>query len=84
MGRLDKMVAERFKTGWYRFVPFLGYHHVLMILIAITIILLCKPHNNSNSNHHQLLLLFLSLLSHISHEQVTISYGWHAFMTTCT
>ncbi|KAM0553930.1 hypothetical protein ACHAPJ_007278 [Fusarium lateritium] len=28
------------QVGWYRFVPFLGYHHVLMILIAIAIILL--------------------------------------------
>ncbi|KAF4464880.1 Membrane fusion mating FIG1 [Fusarium albosuccineum] len=27
-------------VGWYRFIPFLGYHHVLMILIAIAIILL--------------------------------------------
>lgn len=26
-------------TGW---VPFLGYHHVLMILIAVAIILLCE------------------------------------------
>lgn len=34
------MANERFKVGWYRFVPFLGYHHVLMILIAIAIILL--------------------------------------------
>lgn len=25
------------------FIPFLGYHHVLMILIAVAIILLCKP-----------------------------------------
>ncbi|KAI0475618.1 membrane fusion mating protein FIG1 [Xylariaceae sp. FL0804] len=29
-----------FSLGWYRFIPFLGYHHVLMILIAVTIILL--------------------------------------------
>lgn len=28
-------------TTWSGFVPFLGYHHVLMILIAITVILLC-------------------------------------------
>ncbi|KAF4979513.1 hypothetical protein FZEAL_4281 [Fusarium zealandicum] len=28
------------QVGWYRFIPFLGYHHVLMILIAIAIILL--------------------------------------------
>ncbi|KAI1249271.1 hypothetical protein MGN70_008883 [Eutypa lata] len=33
-------MAERFQLGWMRFVPFLGYHHVLMILIAIAIILL--------------------------------------------
>lgn len=25
------------------FVPFLGYHHVLMILIMVAIILLCEP-----------------------------------------
>ena len=31
-------VANEF-SGW---IPFLGYHHVLMILIAIAIILLCK------------------------------------------
>lgn len=30
----------RFKTGWQRFVPAIGYHHVLMIFIAIAIILL--------------------------------------------
>ncbi|KAL2752093.1 hypothetical protein ACRALDRAFT_2044912 [Sodiomyces alcalophilus JCM 7366] len=34
------MSAANFKVGLYRLVPFLGYHHVLMILIAITIILL--------------------------------------------
>ncbi|KAG4269481.1 hypothetical protein FPRO04_03141 [Fusarium proliferatum] len=31
---------QKVQVGWYRFVPFLGYHHVLMILIAIAIILL--------------------------------------------
>lgn len=30
----------RFQLGWGRYLPFLGYHHVLMILIGITIILL--------------------------------------------
>ncbi|RKU39941.1 hypothetical protein DL546_001108 [Coniochaeta pulveracea] len=34
------MAGERFQIGWYRYVPFLGYHHVLMILIAVAIILL--------------------------------------------
>lgn len=28
-------------------IPFLGYHHVLMILIAIAIILLCKCAHSS-------------------------------------
>ncbi|KAL2117411.1 hypothetical protein VTJ04DRAFT_7071 [Mycothermus thermophilus] len=31
---------ERFRLGWYRYLPFLGYHHVLMILIVVAIILL--------------------------------------------
>jgi hypothetical protein len=30
----------KFHVGWHRFIPFLGYHHVLMILIAVSIILL--------------------------------------------
>jgi hypothetical protein len=33
-------MAARFATGWRRFVPLVGYHHVLMILIAIAIVLL--------------------------------------------
>ncbi|RAL60653.1 hypothetical protein DID88_009971 [Monilinia fructigena] len=33
-------MADRGFSGFLRAVPFLGYHHVLMILIAITIILL--------------------------------------------
>ncbi|RMD42319.1 hypothetical protein DV735_g2777, partial [Chaetothyriales sp. CBS 134920] len=34
------MAAVRFQTGWRRFVPVIGYHHVLMIFIAAAIILL--------------------------------------------
>ncbi|MDI1485074.1 MAG: hypothetical protein OHK93_000208 [Ramalina farinacea] len=34
------MANMRFSLGLGRFIPFLGYHHVLMILIAIAIILL--------------------------------------------
>lgn len=31
------------KSVWHKgFLPFLGYHHILMILIAVAIILLCK------------------------------------------
>lgn len=33
-------MASGFQLGWYRWLPFLGYHHVLMILIMVTIILL--------------------------------------------
>ena len=35
------MPNVRFAVGIQRLIPFLGYHHVLMILIAIAIILLC-------------------------------------------
>ncbi|KAI9822283.1 MAG: hypothetical protein M1827_000001 [Pycnora praestabilis] len=34
------MANVRFSVGFQRLVPFLGYHHVLMILIAVAIILL--------------------------------------------
>lgn len=37
--RSRKAIADGKITG---IIPFLGYHHVLMILIAIAIILLCK------------------------------------------
>lgn len=35
-------MAVRFVTGWRRFLPSVGYHHLLMILIAIAIVLLCE------------------------------------------
>lgn len=35
-------MAIRFATGWKRFFPLVGYHHVLMIIIAISIVLLCE------------------------------------------
>ncbi|KAH9906807.1 hypothetical protein F4778DRAFT_597351 [Xylariomycetidae sp. FL2044] len=30
---------SRFQIGWYRFVPILGYHHILMIINCIAIVL---------------------------------------------
>ena len=36
------MAEVRFATGWRRFVPFIGYHHILMLFIAIAIVLLGK------------------------------------------
>jgi hypothetical protein len=34
--------SVRFATGWRRFLPAIGYHHVLMFLIAVAIVLLCE------------------------------------------
>ena len=42
------MANVRFAVGIQRLIPFLGYHHVLMILIAIAIILLCKSTTSTN------------------------------------
>ncbi|KOS17440.1 hypothetical protein ESCO_002661 [Escovopsis weberi] len=36
----SRSLGPKFQVGWYRFLPFLGYHHVLMILIVVVIILL--------------------------------------------
>lgn len=36
------MANTRFAVRFQRLIPFLGYHHILMILIAIAIVLLCK------------------------------------------
>lgn len=41
------MPNVRFAVGLQRLIPFLGYHHVLMILIAIAIILLCTSLRSS-------------------------------------
>ncbi|CAC9888935.1 unnamed protein product [Aureobasidium pullulans] len=35
------MAPVGFAVGIQRLIPFIGYHHILMILIAIAIILLC-------------------------------------------
>lgn len=40
-------------------VPFLGYHHVLMILIAVTIILLCKCFDSKIPRDIELILFQL-------------------------
>lgn len=39
----------RFNVGWYRFVPFLGYHHVVMILIVGSIVMTSKLQLNCTS-----------------------------------
>lgn len=45
-------------------LPFLGYHHILMILIAIAIILLCKSLSQS-----------LLLYHHPNRQQQQLSYS---------
>lgn len=43
--------ADTTPAGW---IPFLGYHHVLMILIAVALILLCeRPAPFPSSVHGQ-------------------------------
>src|SRR3954454_9170148 len=58
------MAEVRFATGWRRFFPVVGYHHVLMILIAIAIILLCK--STQVFDHRYDLLVWSNWLTHIS------------------
>ncbi len=54
------MANVRFAVGIQRLIPFLGYHHVLMILIAIAIILLCKQDTLHQPRHSRHLLTIRS------------------------
>lgn len=56
------MPNVRFAVGIQRLIPFLGYHHVLMILIAIAIILLCEYKTISTSGKPAPLTVFAALL----------------------
>lgn len=51
------MTDEYANEGLLGFLPFLGYHHFLMIFIAVAIILLCK-----------LPQLFFSALDFVPHD----------------
>lgn len=46
------MANVRFAVGIQRLIPFIGYHHILMILIAVAIILLCEHHLDITSDVH--------------------------------
>ncbi|OQD77216.1 hypothetical protein PENDEC_c003G05874 [Penicillium decumbens] len=52
-------MAMRFAEGWARFVPMIGYHHVLMIIIAIAIILLSLLLAGCSSSSPQIPDIFL-------------------------
>ncbi|KAJ5820101.1 hypothetical protein N7474_005692 [Penicillium riverlandense] len=52
-------MAIRFFEGWGRFVPMIGYHHVLMIVIAVAIILLSLLLAGCSSSSPQIPSIFL-------------------------
>lgn len=62
----------QFAVGLKRYVPAVGYHHVLMILIAIAIVLLCKSYTHTTFLHRRTNIpfsitisrLFIDLSSH--------------------
>ncbi|KAJ5197980.1 uncharacterized protein N7498_007097 [Penicillium cinerascens] len=52
-------MATRFAEGWARFIPMIGYHHVLMIIIAVAIILLSLLLAGCSSSSPQIPDIFL-------------------------
>jgi hypothetical protein len=58
----------KFHVGWHRFIPFLGYHHVLMILIAVSIILLSLLLAGCSSPSPLIPSIFLLSLYYESYE----------------
>ncbi|KAG7009017.1 CDP-diacylglycerol--serine O-phosphatidyltransferase [Physcia stellaris] len=68
-GQAHKVVMAnmRFAVGIRRLVPFLGYHHVLMILIAIAIVLLSLLLAGCSSSSPQIPNIFLISLYYKSY-----------------
>ncbi|RGP69844.1 factor-induced 1 [Fusarium longipes] len=73
---------QKVQVGWYRFVPFLGYHHVLMILIAITIILLSLLLAGCSSSSPLIPDIFLLSIYYKSYDAVPdtaqVDYNLHS------
>ncbi|KAK4161803.1 Ca2+ regulator and membrane fusion protein Fig1-domain-containing protein [Cladorrhinum sp. PSN259] len=63
-------MATRVQLGWYRWVPFLGYHHVLMILIAVAIILLSLLLAGCSSSSPLIPSIFLLSIYYEPYESV--------------
>ncbi|KAK2759832.1 hypothetical protein FQN54_002566 [Arachnomyces sp. PD_36] len=61
------MPSLRFATGLTRFIPMVGYHHVLMILIALAIILLSLLLAGCSSSSPQIPDIFLISLYYESY-----------------
>ncbi|KAK0384387.1 hypothetical protein NLU13_8474 [Sarocladium strictum] len=63
----------RLQLGWFRWVPFLGYHHVLMILIVVAIILLSLLLAGCSSSSPLMPGIFLLSLYYQQYEAVPSS-----------
>ncbi|KAH8174783.1 ca2+ regulator and membrane fusion protein fig1 domain-containing protein [Sarocladium implicatum] len=63
----------RFQLGWFRWIPFLGYHHVLMILIVVAIILLSLLLAGCSSSSPLIPGIFLLSLYYQRYEAVPSS-----------
>ncbi|KAJ5115870.1 hypothetical protein N7456_000218 [Penicillium angulare] len=61
-------MAVDFAAGWARFVPMIGYHHVLMIIIAVAIILLSLLLAGCSSSSPQIPNIFLISLYYESYK----------------
>ncbi|KAL6852732.1 hypothetical protein ACO1O0_007280 [Amphichorda felina] len=72
----------RFQLGWVRYVPFLGYHHVLMILIGVAIILLSLLLAGCSSSSPLIPGIFLLSLYYKDYEAVPdtaqVDYNVHS------
>ncbi|KAK8004981.1 hypothetical protein PG990_011018 [Apiospora arundinis] len=42
-------MSDRYHVGWYRFVPFMGYHHILMMFTIMAVILWCESASDSHA-----------------------------------
>ncbi|KYK54742.1 hypothetical protein DCS_06702 [Drechmeria coniospora] len=76
--------APRVQVGWHQFIPFLGYHHVLMILIAVAIILLSLLLAGCSSSSPLIPDIFLLSLYYQRYEAVPdtaqVDYNVHTAM----
>ncbi|KAJ5998749.1 hypothetical protein N7451_006559 [Penicillium sp. IBT 35674x] len=61
-------MAMNFAAGWARFIPMIGYHHVLMIIIAVAIILLSLLLAGCSSSSPQIPDIFLISLYYESYK----------------
>ncbi|KAI9902044.1 hypothetical protein N3K66_003861 [Trichothecium roseum] len=75
----------KFQLSFFRYIPFLGYHHVLMILIAVAIILLSLLLAGCSSSSPLIPSIFLLSLYYKSYEAVPdtaqVDYNVHTAMS---